>query len=397
MSEISRPFNRIFLHVRNFKKALDQYNGTVPLAKFLQGFFKLNKQMGSKDRKMASRFLYHYFRLGNAAAELELEQRLAVADFLCSDQSDLVLEIFPEWASHISETLDAKIDFLQKTIDFRLTEVFPFHEFLSEEIVIADFCKSFLQQPAVFVRVRRGKMHQVQLILRGAEILYMQRSETCLELPPNSPLDRVPQLKGLIEIQDLSSQKTLDDVKASPSENWWDACSGAGGKSLLFLDRYPQVNILVSDKRASILKNLDERFDLSGVRDYQRKILDLADDSHKILGDTLFDGIILDVPCSGSGTWGRTPEMSSTFDPSQITVYSDLQKKILRHALAYLKPGKILVYITCSVFIAENEEVLDAVLSSAESEFFIERSSYLKGYLEKADSMFVAWVRRGDA
>src|SRR3546814_15861376 len=76
------------------------------------------------------------------------------------------------------------------------------------------------------------------------------------------------------------------------------------------------------------------------------------------MGEERFDGIILDAPCTGSGTWGRTPEMLSAFDKGSIGRFAALQRQLAARAIKHLKPGKPLIYITCSVFAEENEGVV---------------------------------------
>lgn len=154
------------------------------------------------------------------------------------------------------------------------------------------------------------------------------------------------------------------------------------------MDRFPGINLLVSDIRPSILRNLDERFEAAGIGNYRRKIIDLTKETVSILGQELFDGILLDAPCTGSGTWGRTPEMLSAFKESSIAEFAELQKNIALNAAKHLKPGGKLYYITCSVFSAENEEVVNHI--AQQTGLSIAHSEYLTGYHDRADTLFVA-------
>ena len=156
----------------------------------------------------------------------------------------------------------------------------------------------------------------------------------------------------------------------------------------MLLDEEPTIKLLVSDVRESILANLDERFNLVGIKNYQKKVLDLTLSQALILSHYSFDGIILDAPCSGSGTWGRTPEMLSQFKEHSITFFQELQRKIVTNAVPYLNSGKPLIYITCSVFAEENED--QARWIAEQFNFTIEHQELIKGYENKADSMFVA-------
>jgi 16S rRNA (cytosine967-C5)-methyltransferase len=159
-------------------------------------------------------------------------------------------------------------------------------------------------------------------------------------------------------------------------------------KSLLLHELEPDIKLVVSDIRESILANLDERFQQAGLRKYQKKLLDLTQNPDQEMHDYAFDGIILDAPCSGSGTWGRTPEMIAQFHPSKIEFFQRLQKAIVSNVTKFLKPGKPLIYITCSAFKNENEEVVEFLVKDLGLK--LEEQMILPGYENKADTMFVA-------
>ncbi|RYE27820.1 MAG: RsmB/NOP family class I SAM-dependent RNA methyltransferase, partial [Sphingobacteriaceae bacterium] len=176
--------------------------------------------------------------------------------------------------------------------------------------------------------------------------------------------------------------------------SWWDACAASGGKTLLLHEQEPDLKLVVSDIRESVLDNLDERLQLASIRKYQKKVLDLTQNVDSVLHDYAFDGIILDAPCTGSGTWGRTPEMISQFSVSRIAFFQSLQKKISLNVIKYLKPGKPLIYITCSAFREENEDVVNYLVK--EAGLILESSEVLKGYERKSDTMFVARLIKKD-
>ena len=157
----------------------------------------------------------------------------------------------------------------------------------------------------------------------------------------------------------------------------------------------PSIELLVSDLRESVLLNLDERFRLAGIRKYHKKELDLLRNNDQILHHYQFDGIILDAPCTGSGTWGRTPEMLTFFEERKINQFATIQKAIATNVIKYLKPGKPLVYITCSAFAAENEDVVNHLLETLP--LTLEKMELIKGYQNNADTMFVArLIKRQD-
>src|ERR1700743_1139749 len=96
--------------LKTFQRILGSYPAETPLGKFLPGFYRQNKQMGSSDRRIASRLVYNYFRLGKALADNSVEDRLMVAEFLCNTQVNSFLQHFkPEWAACIGFATDEKI------------------------------------------------------------------------------------------------------------------------------------------------------------------------------------------------------------------------------------------------------------------------------------------------
>lgn len=381
---------RVSQQIRMVERLLQAYEQqrTVPLARFLTGFYKRNRQMGGNDRRSVSRLAYQYFRIGNAARQAELPTQLAIAAFLCNGDSGFVQIVLPELYPAIGLPTDEKLALLEQLVDFRLENVFPFHAHLSAGVDRQRFVKSFWVQPDLFIRLRPRHVDEVREALRDAGISYEQLDTFTLALPNGVSLDRLGGIAGKYAVQDYSSQQTGAFFRASEGESWWDASAGAGGKSLLLLDRQPGVNLLVSDIRPSILRNLDERFEEAGIKTYRQKVLDLTKDTTPGLGNEQFDGIILDAPCTGSGTWGRTPEMISSFDEGSIAHFAAIQREIAARVITHLKPGKPLIYITCSVFAEENEQVVAHLEATGLVE--AERVELLHGYRHRADSMFAA-------
>lgn len=378
---------RLLQRLRNTERLLDSYHTDEPFSRFLSRFFKENRQMGSGDRRAATQLSYHLFRLGDAAADMPRRERMALAELLCAPEGEWLPLLKPEWASPADGSLEERISFLEKHTGFRLQDVFPLHEEISPAIDVPAFIRSHFVQPRLFIRIHNGKEKVVTTLLREAGIPYETLTGQALALDNGAPLDQVKKLEGLYEVQDLSSQQTASLFRAHPRESWWDACAASGGKSILLKQTEPSVSLLVSDIRQSILRNLDERFESAGIRDYRRKIIDLTKEPSVILGDEQFDGIILDAPCTGSGTWGRTPEMLSRAGAREIARYATLQQQIATPLVRHLKPGCPLIYITCSVFQAENERT---VAFLEQLGLRTEQAAYLQGYTDRADTLFAA-------
>ncbi|GAA4335251.1 RsmB/NOP family class I SAM-dependent RNA methyltransferase [Mucilaginibacter gynuensis] len=376
--------------LKTFQRILDEYPADTPLGKFLPGFYRQNKQMGSTDRRIAGRLVYNYFRLGRALPDAPADERLFIAEFLCNTQVNSFLQHFkPDWAACIGFSVEEKIALIKTTYPgFRLKDVFPWTAELSGEIDQQAFLSSFFTQPDLYIRVAKGFEQQVKAELTKANVLFKDEGNNCLCLPNGTRLETIFPKQHWFEVQDFSSQQTAKLYKPEKWDKWWDACAASGGKSLLLHDMQPDIKLVVSDIRESILANLDERFRQAGLMKYQKKILDLTQNPEQEMHDYEFDGIILDAPCSGSGTWGRTPEMISQFNPQRIAFFQRLQQSIIRNVVKYLKPGKPIIYITCSAFKAENEEAVDFMVN--ELGLKLEEQKVLKGYERKADTMFVA-------
>jgi 16S rRNA (cytosine967-C5)-methyltransferase len=383
--------------LRIFLRVLENYPGDRPLTKFLPDFFKKNKQMGSTDRRMASRLIYNYYRLGKAVINKTVEERLFLAEFLCNSTDNPFLQHFrPDLNEKIHFSLDEKLHLAQEEEGLVLSDVFPFSKHLSEGINDGEFLRSFFVQPDLFIRVYPKSLAAVLKTLNDNAIDFKQIGEHTVALPNGTNLTNLfPEISFNIkpyEVQDLSSQHTRSYFKPNRYEHWWDACAASGGKSLLLFSEQPDIKLVVSDIRESVLDNLVERFYTAGIKSYQKKIIDLTKNVDPELHHYEFDGIILDAPCSGSGTWGRTPEMISQFDEYKIQGFQNLQKTIAVNAIKYLKRGKPLIYITCSVFKEENEEVISFL--ETEHKLKLESLELIKGYDKKADTMFVARLIR---
>lgn len=379
-------------YINTAEKIIKGYNGALPLHHSLKAFFKANPHMGSRDRKRIQQLVYQYFRLGRWQAALPVKERMLLGVFLCEHAPDDLLQFFrPDWNERATASLEEKLSLAGFTWDAR--EAFPFAAHLSEGIDAGTFTRSHLQQPHLFIRTRPGKKQGVVRLLEAAGIPFEAVGESALALPNGTKTEIILPEKSWYEIQDLSSQETGLRFQPEAGEHWWDCCAASGGKSILLHDLQPKIHLLASDVRASILENLKKRFAEAGLKNYSSKVLDLTSPSLRSeMPRTRFSGIILDAPCSGSGTWGRTPESISFFKAGQIAEYAALQKKIARNVTPFLEPGGRLVYITCSVFREENEDAVAFLQRECGVE--VEESGVIGGYERGADTMFVAVGRK---
>jgi 16S rRNA (cytosine967-C5)-methyltransferase len=395
------------MHAHSYLKSsiqiLDAYKGEEPFSSFLKKYFGRNKKYGSRDRKQVSHLCYCYFRLGKVLPDISHEERILIGLFLCSDTSNDMLEVVrPEWNKKADSPLREKLLIINdSSLSDRhasvIEEVFPWKEEVSEGIDHEKFCESFFVQPDLFIRLRPGYESMVKTKLLNHGVSFSEITSTCLSLPNASRIENVIELDKEAVVQDLNSQQTgnfLRDFEPGPLNlklSVWDCCAASGGKSLMLYDLDPDIQLTVSDVRASILANLKKRFAKAGVKNYKAFIADLT--QRDLRSETkAFDLVICDAPCTGSGTWSRTPEQLYFFNEKKIGHYSLLQKKIVLNVIPRLKRNGFLLYITCSVFNQENEEVVEFAQRSSGIELI--KMELLKGYDKKADSMFVALLKK---
>jgi len=375
-------------------RILNAYQGETPLAGWLKNFFRENPQMGSRDRKQVSEMVYSYFRLGHALKNIPQEERILSGLFLSHPQQEPILDYFrPAWNQVRSAPLEDKLKVVKtKFQEFDELQIFPWAALLSEGINHRNFCLSFLSRPKLFLRVRPGKGMTVQEKLNenGLSFQIIDADSglpfPCYALESGVRLDDVLALNQDAVIQDLNSQRTAGVLKPDSKKEFeaWDCCSGSGGKAILLQDLFPECKLTVSDIRDSILKNLSVRFREAGVQPNQMFQADLTDAND--LPRQSYNYILADLPCSGSGTWGRTPEALYFFEPGFIDPYRQRQEKILSNVISRLKPNGDLIYITCSVFADENERISSVVSGTGQLKKVMER--LYTGYQEDADTMY---------
>lgn len=163
---------------------------------------------------------------------------------------------------------------------------------------------------------------------------------------------------GAFEIQDLGSQLILESVGVGVGETWFDACAGAGGKSLQLAGLVgPTGHVAAADIRDSALEELAKRAARAG-----RKNIGVGAPASA----GVFDGVLVDAPCSGSGTWRRSPHLKWQTTPALIEKRAALQRTLIARYAQCVRRGGRLVYATCSLSPHENEQIVDAFLAAHE-------------------------------
>jgi 16S rRNA (cytosine967-C5)-methyltransferase len=373
----------------------------MPFGYWLKKYFAHNKKHGSKDRKHIAHLCYCYFRLGHAFKSISVAERLTTALFLCNAEAGEWKILFEEkWLQQWGFSLPERIDFV-KTIykEFDIDNIFPLENELSEEIDLSLFAQSYLIQPDLFLRIRPHKEKQVINKLKAGKIEFNEISNTCLSLRTAAKIENELEENKEVVVQDYSSQRVTEFLVMIKSViqnrntglKIWDCCAGSGGKSILAFDVLQDVHLTVSDVRPSILSNLKRRFRKAGINHYHTMTVDLTKPQSKAMFSVSgigFDLIICDAPCTGSGTWSRTPEQLFFFESGKINHYTSLQKKIIDNTIPHVNKNGYFLYITCSIFKKENEEIIEYILQ--QSNLRLIKKELLIGYDKKADTMFAA-------
>jgi len=390
-------------HLSMSIELLDRYDGSLPFHLYLKKYFQQNRRCGSRDRKQIRRLCFAWLRCGRLLDGMGSMERMRWSLYLVTDQRDPFYNRITGERDDVDQELKpedppgVKLARVFQQTGKRIEDAFPLCSEVSGLVDYGALVNSLLVQPRVWLRVRAMHRIDVEDALRKAGISYEWNAETpnALSVSPESPIDSLQFAeKGWAEIQDLSSQRTLSYMPIRDDEHWYDACSASGGKALLLLDAFPDVRLTVSDNRASILVNLQERFRRNGLPPPRSFLCDLVNEDPQFPRGQFPDAIIADVPCSGSGTWSRTPERLTFFSERELNHHVDTQKSITQRLARLLKVGGRLVYITCSVYTCENEDRVNALCNSEGMELL--SMGYLQGSSEGADTLFCAeLVKKG--
>lgn len=205
--------------------------------------------------------------------------------------------------------------------------------------------------------------------------------------------------EGRIEIQDLASQQIAAAVDARSGDKIWDACAGAGGKTLALADRMGSKGVVVAtDLHQFKLDELKKRARRAGQLNI-RTFLWKGDEPLRLPQEVArqkgFDKVLIDAPCSATGTWRRNPDARLRNPELASAELTALQQQLLSNACQAVRDGGRLIYATCSWLSAENEEAVSAFLEQ-HPEFSLISQTLLGAPETDSDTMFVAvMVKQG--
>ena len=221
----------------------------------------------------------------------------------------------------------------------------------------ADYLRQLQRDPALWLRARPAQGAKLAAALRDCE--HSGRAPDALRYTGTQDLFHTEQFQGgEFEIQDLASQLVGHACAPQPGETWWDACAGEGGKTLHLADLMGNKGVVwASDRSARRLDTLKRRAARAKLFNYRT---DFWDGGSKLPTKQKFDGILLDAPCSGIGTWQRNPHARWTVTPDDVRELAATQLALLNNLAGALKPGGRLIYAVCTLTRSETSAVADA-------------------------------------
>lgn len=338
---MKRPFREH--HIIQALEGYDQQH--LPLDLFLSNYFREHKALGSKDRGYIAETIYSMIRWKalldylcdepiNWEKRLEINERIDVHHYLSKNEIPLHIRLsFPK----------VLFDMIAQSYDPEKTR---------------ELCLVSNTQAPATIRVNSLKTTRENLFDQWKELYQIKlcnHSQDGIIFTKKINFFSLPEFKaGLFEVQDEGSQLLAHLVKAEPGQQVMDYCAGSGGKTLAFAPRMQNKGqIFLHDIRSHALMEARKRLKRAGIQNAQ--IVPADNEKLKKLKKKM-DWVLVDAPCSGTGTMRRNPDMKWAFTEETVPRLIGQQRTIFEKALSYLHPKGKIIYATCSLLKEENEE-----------------------------------------
>ena len=297
------------------------------------------------ERRGISRAVFTYFRWwrwldAQTSLQKQLEAALALQERFNADPESTKPEALASRA--VPEWLKAEMD-----------------------VIPTEWLRQLQREPTLWIRAKQGLGSKVSASLGNCtpasvpQLSALNSQVSAFSYSGLTDLYRTPEFQaGEFEIQDLASQLVSLACAPQPGETWWDACAGEGGKTMHLSDLMNNKGLLwASDRSKRRLEKLKERAARAKVFNFRTASWEGG--AH-LPTKGKFNGILVDAPCSGVGTWQRNPHARWTTTPKDVQELAVVQLGLLNHAAGSLKPKGRLVYAVCTLTRAETTAVADA-------------------------------------
>lgn len=352
---------RRFIGSTDRREILDVFYGIIRQRKTIDGFLT-NAHFVTDDIPQRSRlqvfvYLLKYADNKNALDYFDGEQyspsKITLLESMVLDKLEKIS------LDQLSEAAQLGVD---EDVLLRLKRVFP--ETYKKEITA--------QEMSAPLDLRwnplKGELARVEAILTKEKIPFEKPSYSPwgIRLKSRIPLGQHKLItQGLVEIQDEGSQLIAMAVDAQPGQFVWDYCAGAGGKTLAIA---PMMNnkgrIIATDSLEWRLKKAPIRFRRAGIHNAECKVLNVENQKWVKRQHGKCDRVLVDAPCSGSGTWRRNPELKWRVSDTDLKELVVKQSEILSRAALLVKSEGYLIYATCSLYREENQDQIEAFLKT---------------------------------
>ncbi len=358
---------------------------SLPLDRFVGNYFRQHKSLGSKDRSEIAETVYAMIRFRGL-----LDEICKICGFPSTWEQKLKAfcdESFSSYKESSCIPPHIRVSFPKILFD-HLSDCFG-------EGKAIDICKVSNSAAPTTARVNTMKTSRDSLILRLAHEFHVT---PCTFAPDGIVFSKrisfsqMPEFReGLFEIQDEGSQLIGGLVEAKPGQLVMDYCAGAGGKTLCFAPRMQnRGQIYLHDIRKWALDDCKKRLRRAGIQNAQIVLPDQVDKLKKLKKQ--FDWVLVDAPCTGTGTLRRNPDMKWKINEEMLVRLVGQQRMIFEKALSFMKPDGHIVYATCSLLKMENRDQVDHFIKTYDLELVRDFESI--PILNGMDGFFGAVLRR---
>ena len=374
-------------------------HGSKIASKLIQNYFRSNKNIGSKDRKFISNCFWNIIKHRN-----KINWHLTNHNLKVTFERQIILELFflnVDYKNDLPKIkkfffLNNKLNKNFKDDNLQFLEYLNFEKFINSEMPecvfyeLPDFllesikrnfkldwknvALSLNEEAFVDLRVNILKNKTRDDILNSLKEIDVpckisKYSPLGIRLLKRFPINGHKLFKsGYIEIQGEASQLSALILGAKPGMQVADICAGAGGKSLILADIMKNKGRILSlDINQKRLKQARLRFKRAGVHNVETRLVDLNWSTKGL--EKKFDLVLIDAPCSGIGTWSRSPDSRLYFNKKKLAELINIQSELLSKGSTMVAPGGRLAYVTCSILPEEGVDQIEKFKLSANRDF----------------------------